>query len=74
MHEGDSLNDRLFASHMSIAQCIDTLAAWDLSQTREIHLLHLSDDRSDERRFVAEVESATGIPTTAAQAYRRMGR
>ncbi|NTU67995.1 MAG: hypothetical protein HGB02_03840 [Chlorobiaceae bacterium] len=74
MREGDSINDRLFASHMSIDQCIETLKAWDLSKTREIHLLHLSDDRSDEARFVREVQQATGIPTTAAPSYRRAGR
>jgi len=71
MTPGDSINDRLFASHMSLEQCISTLKAWDLSKTREIWLLHLSDDRSDEARFIAEVQAATGVPTWAAQAYGR---
>jgi phosphoribosyl 1,2-cyclic phosphodiesterase len=66
MQPGDSINDRLFASHMSLDQCIKTLQAWDLSKTREIHLLHLSDSRSDEARFVREVQAATGVPTWAA--------
>ncbi|NTU49285.1 MAG: hypothetical protein HGA87_00050 [Desulfobulbaceae bacterium] len=66
MLPGDSINDRLFASHMGLDQCIKTLKAWDLSKTRELHLLHLSDDRSDEARFIREVEAATGIPTFAA--------
>jgi len=74
MNPGDSINDRLFSTHMSIDQCIETLRAWDLSKTREIHLLHLSDSRSDEARFVREVQEATGIPTYAAPAYRRAGR
>ena len=73
MQPGDSINDRLFASHMSLDQCIKTLQAWDLSKTREIVLLHLSDDRSDETRFVRDVQQATGIPTTAAP-KRRAGR
>lgn len=63
MRVGDDLNDRLFSSHMSLAQCIKTLQAWDLSSTREVHLLHLSDERSDEQRFVSEVQGAIGIPT-----------
>lgn len=71
MQPGDSINDRLFASHMSLDQCIATLKAWDLSGTREIHLLHMSDSRSDEARFIREVEEATGIPTFAAQAWKR---
>lgn len=69
MQPGDSINDRLFQSHMSLDQCIRTLRANDLSKTREIHLLHLSDSRSDEARFVREVEEATGIPTTAAKKW-----
>jgi len=72
MKPGDSLNDRLFASHMSLTQCIETLQSWDLSETREIHLLHLSDDRSDEERFVKEVQAATGVPTYAAPKKRRI--
>ena len=34
---------------------------------REIVLLHLSDNNSDENRFISEVEQATGIPTIAAK-------
>jgi phosphoribosyl 1,2-cyclic phosphodiesterase len=71
MQPGDSINDRLFSSHMSIEQCIKTLQAWDLSKTREIWLLHLSDSRSDEARFIADVQAATGVPTFACAAYRR---
>lgn len=70
MKPGDNLNDRLFSSHMSLGQCIETLHSFDLSQTREIHLLHLSDERSDEARFVREVQAATGVPTYAAPKRR----
>ena len=58
--------DRLFTSHMSLKQCLDTLAHNDLSQCREIHLLHMSDSHSDEERFVSQVQGLTGIPTFAA--------
>lgn len=70
MRPGDSLNDRLFGSHMELAQCIETLQAWDLSRTREVHLLHLSDSRSDEARFCREVQAATGVPTYIAPKWR----
>lgn len=70
MKPGDDLNDRLFGSHMELGQCIETLLAWDLSRTREIHLLHLSDSRSDEARFIREVQAATGVPTYAAPKFR----
>lgn len=57
-------------THMHIGQAISTLLENNLSRTREIHLLHLSDsERSDEARFIREVQGATGIPTYATQAY-----
>lgn len=71
MYPGDVLNDRLFSSHMSLGQCIETLKSWPLSTTREIHLLHLSDQRSDEGRFIREVQAATGVPTYVAPKRRR---
>jgi len=58
--------DRLFQSHMSLKQCLETLKSNDLSKCREIHLLHLSDDHSVEERFVREVQELTGVPTFAA--------
>ena len=64
-------SDRLIQSHMSLKQCLATLKANDLSKTREIHLLHLSESHSDEERFVREVQEATGIPTYAAPKRRK---
>jgi phosphoribosyl 1,2-cyclic phosphodiesterase len=64
--DGCTRADRLVSSHMSLSQCIETLKAHDLSATREIHLLHMSDDHSDEARFLGAVQAATGIPTYAA--------
>lgn len=53
---------RLLFSHMSLETLLGFLAANDLSSVREIHLLHLSDDNSDERLFKEMVQGATGIP------------
>lgn len=56
---------RVRRSHMGLQTVIDMLKANNLSKCRAIYLLHLSDGNSDERRMVAEVQAATGIPTTA---------
>lgn len=57
---------RTTSSHMSLERLVEMLKANDLSQCQEIHLLHLSDDNSDEERFAREVREATGIPTFVA--------
>ena|SRR5690625_2627129 len=57
---------RTIRNHMSLANCIKTLQANDLSQCRQIVLLHLSNGNSHEARFKQAVEAATGIPTTVA--------
>lgn len=57
---------RTTRTHMSIERLLDMLAANDLSQVQEIHLLHLSDANSDETRFANEVRRATGCPTFVA--------
>jgi len=61
-----ALYDRLMTSHFSLDNLKDFLAASDLTVTRHIVLLHMSEDNSDERRMVREVRSLTNIPTTAA--------
>jgi phosphoribosyl 1,2-cyclic phosphodiesterase len=53
---------RLYKSHMSLETLLKFLAANDLSMVREIHLLHLSDDNSDEAMFRETIQGATGIP------------
>ncbi len=53
---------RLWKSHMSLETLLDFLSANDLSLVREIHLLHLSDDNSDEQLFREQVQGNTGIP------------
>jgi len=58
---------RLMHSHMSLERLQDMLAANDLSHVREIHLLHLSDDNSDEEQFRRAIMRQTGKPVYVAQ-------
>jgi len=51
---------RTTSNHMSIERLIRMLQANDLSNVREIHLLHLSDQNSDAASFKEEVQRATG--------------
>ena len=53
---------RTYASHMSINRVLDFIKANDLSQCREIWLLHLSDANSNAEEFKRKVQEATGIP------------
>lgn len=57
---------RVMRSHMSLDTVLGFLAANDLRGVREIHLIHLSDDNSDEQAFKAAVQAATGIPVKVA--------
>lgn len=57
---------RLMHSHMSLERLQEMLAANDLSQVREIHLLHLSDDNSDEGHFRRAIMRQTGKPVYVA--------
>lgn len=54
------LRDRVFQSHMSLQTCKSMLAANDLSQVKNIVLIHLSNGNSDAKRFKHEVEQQTG--------------
>lgn len=58
-----ALRRRIRRSHMSLQTVKEMLQANDLSQVREIWLMHLSSGNSDERRFKAEIEETTGKPT-----------
>ena len=62
------LRNRLKESHMSLRRLKDALKANDLRETAKIVLVHLSDQRSDERRMVQEIGDQTGIETVAAAA------
>lgn len=54
------MKKRLLRSHMSLENVKEFLKANDLSKLQEIHLLHLSDNNSDEERFKREVQELTG--------------
>jgi phosphoribosyl 1,2-cyclic phosphodiesterase len=60
------LRKRLMTSHMSLRRLLDALKANDLSKTKKIILVHLSDSNSDERQMVSSIHAQTGIETVAA--------
>lgn len=53
---------RLIDTHLSVERVIDLLNANDLTQCRAIHLIHLSNDNSDEKLFKRMVQEETGVP------------
>ncbi|MCK8826381.1 MBL fold metallo-hydrolase [Natroniella acetigena] len=53
---------RLLRSHFSLENVKDFLQANDLSEVKEIWLLHLSSRNSDEERFKREIQELTGKP------------
>lgn len=57
---------RLLQSHFSLENVKEFLKANDLSQVREIWLLHLSDRNSDAERFKREIQELTGKPVYVA--------
>lgn len=60
------LRNRIIKSHFSLQNVKEFLSETDLSEVREIILLHLSDDNSDEKMFIEEIEKLTGKPVYAA--------
>ncbi len=56
------LKRRLMKSHFSLENVIEFLKANDLSELKEVHLLHLSDNNSDENLFKRKVQEVTGVP------------
>lgn len=63
----EKVRHRITNSHMEIDTLCDYLRSLDLSQCREIHLLHLSDATSHEGHFINKVARAVppGIKITA---------
>ncbi|MBL8060612.1 MAG: MBL fold metallo-hydrolase [Chthonomonas sp.] len=53
---------RTTRTHMSLERLIVMLKANDLTSVKEIHLIHLSDQNSDEAMFKKTVQEATGKP------------
>jgi phosphoribosyl 1,2-cyclic phosphodiesterase len=54
------MKKRLMKSHFSLENVKEFFKANDLSKVQEIHLLHLSDNNSDEERFKREIMELTG--------------
>ncbi len=54
----EKVRHRITNSHMEIDTLCDYLRSLDLSECREIHLLHLSDSTSHEEKFIAKVARA----------------
>lgn len=61
------LQSRLYQSHMGLYACKEVLNNNDLTDIRNIVLIHLSNDNSHERQFVEEVQRSTGKPVYAAK-------
>ncbi|MCD3211795.1 MBL fold metallo-hydrolase [Clostridium botulinum C/D] len=53
---------RLFKSHMSLETLKDFLKNTDLRKTKDITLIHLSENNADPERFKNEIEALIGIP------------
>ena len=58
---------RLFKSHMSLETLKEFLKATDLNNTKDITLIHISDNNGEPELFIKEIEKLTGIPTYAAE-------
>jgi phosphoribosyl 1,2-cyclic phosphodiesterase len=54
---------RTIRSHMSLETLKEMLLTMDLSQTKDITLIHISHDNGEPERFRQEVEELTGIKT-----------
>lgn len=55
-----AMKKRLVQSHMSIDSLLEMLKANDLSKVKQIYLLHLSNNNSNEREFKERVQKETG--------------
>ena len=62
-----ALAKRLMSSHFAIENVLDFLKANDLSNVKEIWLIHLSAKNSDGQLFQDKVMGLTGIPTYIAK-------
>lgn len=56
-----SLRNRIVKNHMSLETLVEALKAADLSRTKKIYVLHLSDLNSDEELIKRTIQETTGI-------------
>lgn len=59
-HIPDFVKNRIKHSHMSLTNTLKVARRVDLTSTREILLIHISDGNADDRKFVREMRAATG--------------
>lgn len=55
-----SLRNRIVKNHMSLETLLEALKIADLSKTKKIYVMHLSDGNSDERYILEQIQKATG--------------
>lgn len=60
------MRERLHGTHMELETTKGIIAGADRTDLQNVVLIHLSDGNSDEKRFVAEIEAVSGVPTYAA--------
>lgn len=58
----ECLKQRIYRSHFSLERVLEFMESNDISNVREIHLLHLSYDNSNEEFFKQRIQAATGKP------------
>lgn len=56
-----SLRNRIVKNHMSLETLVEALKSADLSRTKKIYVLHLSDLNSDEEMIKRTIQETTGI-------------
>lgn len=57
---------RLLKSHMSLETLKETLSTWDLEGTKDITLIHMSENHGEPEYFREEIEKVTGVKTLVA--------
>ena len=62
-----TMRERLLHSHMELQTAKDIIRANDISNVKEIILVHLSDNNSDEEFFKTEIAKASGKPVYIAR-------
>lgn len=58
---------RTIKSHMSLDTLKETLKSWELGNTKDITLIHISNNNGEPEKFKEEIEALTGIKTYTAE-------